>query len=193
MSVNNKVMFPKALEQSSEIKSDKISENTGSNGVEIADYPKFSAGPLFVVTNSVDLDDVTGNNTAYTVLFDTEAIDTGAGYAPATGKFTAPVTGIYEFIVNMTVHDITDAASTFNLALVVEVASTGTHVVFDAIVGAIDVGATKTLTISCKKTLALTATATVKVVLTINMPVTLSDDCDITAASQFSGRLITIT
>jgi hypothetical protein len=193
MSVNNKIMYPKALVQSSEMKTDKISENTGSNGIEIANYPKFSAGPLFVVTNSVDLDNKTGDTgDAYTILFDTETIDTGSGYAPATGKFTVPVTGIYEFTANITAHDVANAASTLNLAFVVEVASTGTHVVFDAIAGPLAVGGTNTITISCSKMLQLTATATVKVVLTV-VGEGGGTTVDITAASQFSGSLITIT
>lgn len=38
---------------------------------------------------------VTGDNTEYTILFETEDYDYGGDYNPATGTFTAPVTGLY--------------------------------------------------------------------------------------------------
>lgn len=38
---------------------------------------------------------VTGDNTAYTILFDTKRFDQNTNYTTGTGTFTAPVTGIY--------------------------------------------------------------------------------------------------
>jgi hypothetical protein len=40
---------------------------------------------------------VTGDDTTYTILFNTAPVNRGACYNPATGLFTAPVTGIYAF------------------------------------------------------------------------------------------------
>lgn len=49
--------------------------------------------PAFLAYNSVNQTNVTGDNTIYTITFNTEAFDRGANFAANT--FTAPVTGIY--------------------------------------------------------------------------------------------------
>jgi hypothetical protein len=51
--------------------------------------------PAFLAYNSATDSDVTGDGTAFTVIFDTEVKDQGADYDNATGIFTAPVTGMY--------------------------------------------------------------------------------------------------
>ena len=56
-----------------------------------------SASFLVKVANNVS--NVTGDGTAYTVLYDTVISDYNSNYATATGKFTAPVAGIYQFNV----------------------------------------------------------------------------------------------
>ena len=50
---------------------------------------------------------VTGDGTAYEYKFNTELYDVGSNYAPATGRFTAPVTGKYGFKVTMSVLGVT--------------------------------------------------------------------------------------
>lgn len=52
------------------------------------------------MTNTVN--NVTGDSTAYTVIFDTETLDRGGNYNLGTGTFTAPVTGLYLFTVQLT-------------------------------------------------------------------------------------------
>jgi len=56
-----------------------------------------SAQPCFCAFVSSTISNVTGDGTAYTVIFDTERFDRGSNYDNTTGIFTAPVTGIYHF------------------------------------------------------------------------------------------------
>jgi hypothetical protein len=51
--------------------------------------------PAFLAYNSVTHYDVTGDNTVYTVPFDTEVFDQAENFAANT--FTAPITGKYRF------------------------------------------------------------------------------------------------
>jgi hypothetical protein len=53
------------------------------------------AKPLFLVSLSADASNVTGDNTAYVVAFDTEIKDATNSFATST--FTAPSTGTYQF------------------------------------------------------------------------------------------------
>lgn len=51
--------------------------------------------PCFLAYKSADSTNVTGDGTAYTVIFNTERFDIGSNYNTTTGVFTAPVTGKY--------------------------------------------------------------------------------------------------
>lgn len=57
--------------------------------------------PAFVAYNSADDNDVTGDGTVYTIIFDTEIFDQGSDYNNTTGTFTAPITGRYGFQVGV--------------------------------------------------------------------------------------------
>lgn len=57
--------------------------------------------PNFMVFLDSSLSNVTGDGTTYTVIFDTEAYDQGSNFNLATGTFTAPVTGTYQFSVGI--------------------------------------------------------------------------------------------
>ena len=70
--------------------------------------PIYSSQPVIasgIVTNSsqyafsaylnATASNVTGDTTAYTILFNTEVFDIGSNYNTGTGTFTAPVTGKY--------------------------------------------------------------------------------------------------
>jgi hypothetical protein len=74
--------------------------------------------PAFLAVNSARLADVTGDGTVYTGRFDTETFDQGADYNNGTYTFTAPVTGMYEFNVNVNVLGLTSAMNTFIIILV---------------------------------------------------------------------------
>ena len=62
--------------------------------------------PAFLAYASASKDTVTGDGTAYTVLFDTEVFDQANNYDPATGIFTAPVTGRYQFSMSALLNHI---------------------------------------------------------------------------------------
>lgn len=53
--------------------------------------------PAFLAYVTNVQSNVTGDGTIYTVVYDTESFDNGANFDPATGIFTAPVTGYYQF------------------------------------------------------------------------------------------------
>lgn len=60
----------------------------------------FSSGEkraAFSAYISADQNNVTGDGTSYTVLYQTKIVDTTASYNTATGIFTAPLAGNYMF------------------------------------------------------------------------------------------------
>ena len=57
--------------------------------------------PAFRATLSADASNVTGNNAAYTVAFNTESFDQNSNYDNTTYTFTASVTGVYIFVVDL--------------------------------------------------------------------------------------------
>lgn len=60
----------------------------------------------FVAFVSSNINDVTGDGTSYTVVFDTEDQDVGADYDDTTGIYTAPVAGTYIFTTSISVNDL---------------------------------------------------------------------------------------
>lgn len=65
--------------------------------------------PAFNAYLSTNQANVTGDGTVYTIIFDTELFDQGSNYNNATGTFTAPVAGKYQF--NFTVDLIATTAT----------------------------------------------------------------------------------
>jgi len=62
--------------------------------------------PTFLVILNGDVADVTGDGTEYTVICNTEIFDQNADYNPATGIFTAPVTGKYLFVIQIRLEEL---------------------------------------------------------------------------------------
>lgn len=79
--------------------------------------------PSFSAYASGGKTDVTGDGTAYTVLFDTKVYDRQTNYTTATGIFAAPFTGVYIFSTTVFCTGMTTAMTPISLALVT---STGT-------------------------------------------------------------------
>lgn len=75
-----------------------------------------SEQPAFLAQPTASLTNVTGNNTAYTVVFATEVFDQNADF-DGTSTFTAPVTGKYQLSVSIQVTSV-NAASKIEVQLV---------------------------------------------------------------------------
>lgn len=69
--------------------------------------------PGFFATINASIPSVTGDDTAYTVIFNTETFDTGSNYDATTGVFTAPVDGIYLFTYAINFSGINAAHNSF--------------------------------------------------------------------------------
>lgn len=94
------------------------------NGTSLVNYagPQLSSGgvqtntsqPCFSVYLSATTGSVTGDGTAYTVLFDTILANVGSGYNTGTGFFTAPRTGKYLFTYTVCYGGLTAASLIIN-------------------------------------------------------------------------------
>jgi len=71
--------------------------------------------PAFLAYKSANSDNVTGNNTLYTVICNTEVYDQGSNYNNTTGTFTAPVTGRYHFCAYVRMEEVGATATTTSL------------------------------------------------------------------------------
>ena len=96
---------------------------TGTVGPNTLTIHPGAASVAFEAYVSADINNVTGAGAIYTILFDTEAYDVGSNYNPATGVFTAPATGLYQFNYGIGLSGITAAANTANTVLKTTAAS----------------------------------------------------------------------
>lgn len=97
--------------------------------------------PAFMARQSSTLDNLTGDGTVYTVIFDTEQYDQGADYNNATGTFTAPVTGRYLLTTSTRGRDFT---ASFTTAITSLVTSNRTYTGMKLNPGALDTSAAPT-------------------------------------------------
>lgn len=85
----------------------------GAKGVQTSTMLISDAGestnpsqPAFFATNSATDANVTGDNTTYTIIFNSEVYDQNADYDNTNGQFTAPVTGKYLFCCTVTLDEL---------------------------------------------------------------------------------------
>lgn len=89
------------------------------NGTNLVNYagPQISSSGVYTNTYqvafnaglSVTVNNVTGNNTKYNIVFDSIVYNVGGGYNAGTGFFTAPVTGTYELLFRYNFNGITSS------------------------------------------------------------------------------------
>jgi hypothetical protein len=73
--------------------------------------------PAFSAKVATDILNVTGDGTAYNIVFDTSVFSIGGTYNAATGVFTAPYAGLYLFTYVLSVGDISASNTSGSIAL----------------------------------------------------------------------------
>lgn len=75
--------------------SNGISPTTNASALQRQGITLSTLQPAFLAVNSATDSNVTGDGTAYTIIFDSEQTDQNGDYNTGTGVFTAPFTGLY--------------------------------------------------------------------------------------------------
>lgn len=75
----------------------------------------FPLQPAFAAYINASINNVTGNNTMYSIIWNAEDFDIGSNFSTVTGLFTAPISGKYIFTTCVQMEGITAAAADFLL------------------------------------------------------------------------------
>lgn len=143
--------------------------------------------PAFAAYLATDLSNVTGDGTAYTIISWTEIYDRNSDFVPATGTFTAPVTGIYDFGGELAIL----AAGSATSVRIELVCTGGTYRVYDLAGGAIDISNNFTAPwTAIGIPLAATDTVTLRITVTGEGADTTDLDGDSAHISRWAGRLV---
>ena len=119
--------------------------------------------PCFIVSQTGDQTDVTGDGTTYTVTFTSSKVNQGSVF-DGTSTFTAPVTGTYLFQITLTLTGIASNMTNNLISLVVSGTSANTYRFWQSNVSSIDVSGTYVInnTVMAKMTASDTCTVTVR-------------------------------
>lgn len=101
-----------------------IIKSDGTNNVYTSGFTLDSTGRMqntsqvaFAAYCSGNILNVTGDNTAYTILFDSTNCNIGSGFNTGTGVFTAPIAGNYLFTVSVLLFDFTSSHTAWDMNL----------------------------------------------------------------------------
>jgi len=146
--------------------------------------------PVFMAQIGASQDNVTGEGTAYTVLFPTVTVNQGGYYNAGSSTFTAPVTGNYLLGVNLYIGDITSGGSTKN-ATQIDFYINGSlgRTVFFGDTRAFNASGSTHVQLSATEFMQLTAGQQVTVVLTVTTTPSTGKLIDVDEA-YFSGVLL---
>ncbi len=147
----------------------QVTPTANTYQIGLAPIVQKTTQPLFMAQIGApnSQDNVTGDGTAYTVLFPTVGANQG-GYYDGTSTFTVPVTGYYLLGVNLLLADITSGSTTQNQTdITFWVSGVPYRRTYYADTRAINAAGTSQVQLSCTEFVKLLATQTVSVVLTV--------------------------
>lgn len=104
--------------------SGQVLTSNGASALPTWQAVSSSASTYFSAHLTSTQSSVTGDNTNYTIVYDTAGTNVGAAYNTGTGAFTAPVTGFYAFNTVLQIQGIT---SSHNQVFLQFVCSTSAH------------------------------------------------------------------
>lgn len=118
--------------------------------------------PSFLAYLNTSVNNVTGDATTYTIIFDTEVYDRGGNFTIGTSTFTAPITGLYQFdlgtllgggtSMSLTFTQIVTTARTYQRGAPLSAASVTSCQGVNAVLADMTAGDTATFTITATDT-----------------------------------------
>lgn len=171
--------------------SGNIVHNTGLT-VDSSGRTTNGAQPAFYAYNSAGATNVTGDSTAYTVVFDTAVINQGSYYNTGTSLFTAPITGLYFFATSIDYNNIAAGHTTAQLSVQVTGTSSSGSLISYNNPAAIK-GGGSTVVQSASLLIKMTSADTAKVVLQVvgsTKTIGISSGTASSPACTFAGYLV---